>query len=145
MGKFQVRERINLPASRVFRYISNLENTSHWYYAVRPAAPLDEPGALLGARYEMTRELPHHVVVTDVVSVTEFDPPRGFGFGTRRGIAPFSYHYHLRDDEGTTELTLEADVSLPGTAKLLSPVTTQAFKREMQENLRSLKQRLEAA
>jgi hypothetical protein len=145
MGKFQVHERIDLPASRVFRYISNLENTSHWYYATRSAVALDEPGAVLGARYEMTRELPHHAQVTDVVSVTEYDPPRAFAFGTKRGPAPFNYRYRLWDDEGTTEITLEADVSLPGTAKLLSPVMTQTFKREMQENLRSLKAMLEAA
>jgi hypothetical protein len=83
--------------------------------------------------------------VTDVVSVTEYDPPRAFAFEARRGPAPFSYRYRLWDDEGTTEITLEADVSLPGTAKLLSPMMTQTFKREMQQNLRSLKAMLEAA
>ena len=144
MGKFQIQERINLSAARVFRHISDLEGTSHWYSAVRSQA-LDEPGARLGARYEMTRDLPRHAPVTDVVSITEFDPPRAFAFGTRRGPAPFSYRYRLRDEDGTTEITLDADVTLPGTAKLLSPVATQGFKREMQERLRSLKQMLEAA
>ncbi len=138
MGHFDIELFISRPREAVFDYLADVESTPEWYSAVKEAKRVDSEQTGLGARYEITRDLPQGRV-SDVVDVTTFERPDVFEFGTEVGSTPFRYRYELSDQDNGTLLHLSGDITLSGKMKLLSPLATQAFKRGMRSNLESLK------
>lgn len=142
MIHFETSIHINRPREAVFDVVSDPETYPSWNSAVQAVRPL---GDTSGARaYRMERRLPSGPAenLLEVVSAT---PPDQLVIRASEGPTPFTHRYRLREANGGTDLSVEADVELEGTARLLGPIAAGAVRRGVDENFAALKRLLEGA
>ncbi len=137
MGTFEVVTVVQRSIEKVFSYISDIRNTPNWYSAVVSAQLVKGHELGLDTQYRIVRNLPQGRA-EDIVQVIEYDPPHRFRFKSIGGTTPFDYTYILTGTSETTKIMLHAEITLSGLPNLLSPIVTQAFKKGMQNNLKTL-------
>lgn len=147
MSPFTLQTTVERPVGEVFAFLADSENTPHWYEAVVHAEKLTAGPVRRGTVYRLVRKLPQGRV-ENRVEVSELEPDRRVTLRSLEGPTPFTYRTTLEPHAGGTRLTLEGTISgrgLAGPAALLAPLASRFFERGMAENLRALKQVLEAA
>jgi hypothetical protein len=118
-----------------------------WYEAVQEVRPLGSQVNRLGARFEITRNLPGGRFQNEV-AVSEYEPDELFTVESVSGPTPFRYRYRLEPNGGATRLRLDGEITgagLPGPIARIDALATQAFKRGMGDNLQQLRRLIEAA
>ena len=146
MGTFNIEQEISRNPREVFAVLSDVSAMPLWYEAVKKVVALTPGVTGLSARFEIARTLPGGSVVNEV-AVTEFVPEQCFAVESVSGPTPFRYRYTLEPATGMTRLRLEGRITgegLPGPLAHIDTVVTQLFKRGMGDNLRKLKQLIEA-
>ncbi len=133
--------RIHQPLATVFKYVTNLTHWPQYRGAIQatsvPAAPLDTgvtfqtKTKFLGRSYDQTHE------------VTAYEPPRRFTHQSTAGSFPISYDYHFEPAGAETQLTLRLDAEEGGFFKLAAPLVAAAARRQVQNDLTTLKDILE--
>jgi hypothetical protein len=135
---------INLAAEEIFDYMSDLENQVDWSSAVIMVRNIS-PGVLhVGARVRSTiRFLGRWLDMT--FEVVECEPGRSLTIKSIAGISPclFCYQFDPVEDGGTT-VSQEAVIQLTGILGLEEPVVTRVISRQMEHDLLTLKDLLEA-
>lgn len=136
---------INLAAEEIFAYMSDLENQVDWSSAVIMVRNIS-PGVLhVGARVRSTiRFLGRWLDMT--FEVVECEPGRSLTIKSIAGISPclFCYQFDPVEDGGTT-VSQEAVIHLTGILGLEEPVVTRVISRQMEHDLLTLKDLLEAS
>ena len=137
---------INLPTEEIFAYMSDLENLVDWSSAII-AVRKNSPGALhVGATVQGTiRFLGRWLDMT--FEIVECEPSRSLTIKSIAGISPclFCYQFEPVDDGGTT-VSQEAVIHLTGSMLgLAEPVITRVVCRQMEHDLLTLKDLLEAS
>jgi ligand-binding SRPBCC domain-containing protein len=140
---FETTARIRRPVDDVFAFVSDPLNFPRWNSAVQAVRRTSPGEAGIAATYSMERELPGGQA-TNALEVTASEPPREFAMRTTSGPTPFAYRYRFSGDDAETVITLEAQVELPGGARVLRRLATRAVKSGVDANLASLKRILEA-
>lgn len=134
------------PAEEVFAYVTDPSAFPEWQQGV-VSGHMDAPTTRVGSKCTTVRRIGgrEREVTTEI---TEYDPPQRWG---DRGIdGPIRVIVAVKveplADRSRSRLTIEVDFTGHGIGKLLVPliVRRQAAK-EMPENMRRLKQRLEAS
>ncbi len=132
------------PADEAFAYVIDPSTMSEWQHGVA-RGHLDTPTTTVGSRCTTVRRIGgrEREVTTEI---TEFDPPRRWA---DRGVegpirAKVEVAVEPLSDGQRSRITIELDFTGHGIGKLLVPliVRRQAAK-EMPENMRRLKERLE--
>jgi hypothetical protein len=124
----------------VFDYVADPCNFPDWNSAVAVVRPASPDGA--GTTYAMQRRLPDGRAGNQLEVVTS-ERPREFVIRTTSGPTPFLYRYRFIAGEGGTDVRLDAEVELPGAARLLPGLARRAVKHGVDENLATLKLILE--
>jgi uncharacterized membrane protein len=136
---------IDLAAEDIFAYVSDLENQADWSSAVIMVRNIS-PGALhVGTRVRSTiRFLGRWLDMT--FEVVECEPGRSLTIKSIAGIAPchFCYQFEPVEDGGTT-VSQEAMIQLSGMLGLDEPVIARVVQRQMEHDLLTLKDLLEAS
>ena len=146
MGTFSIDIDIHRQARDVFAVLSDVRAMPRWYEAVKEVVPLTPGVSGLGAHYEIGRTLPGGPVRNEV-AVTEYVVDQLFAIESLSGPTPFRYRYTLEPSAEKTRLRLEGQITgegLPGPLAHVDLLVTQAFKRGMGDNLRKLRQLIEA-
>lgn len=133
------------PPDEVFAYVIDPATMSEWQHGVA-RAHLDQPTTRVGARCTTVRQIGgrEREVVTEIV---EYDPPRRWA---DRGIdgpirAAVEVTVQPLADGSRSRVTIAVDFTGHGIGKLLVPlVVRRQAAREMPDNMRRLKQRLES-
>jgi len=125
------------PREEVFGTIADAETYPRWNSAVTDVTPLAEAG-----RYRMLRTLPTGPA-ENLLEIVSASTPDEVVIRASEGPTPFTYRYRLEEHGGGTDVQLDADVELGGVAGLLGPVAGKVVRRGVDENLATLKQRLE--
>jgi hypothetical protein len=124
----------------VFDYVSDPRNLPDWNSAVEVVRRTSSSGA--GATYAMQRRLPDGLATNQLEVVTS-ERPREFAIRTTTGPTPFLYRNRFTAGDGGTDVRLDAQVELPGAARLLPGLARRAVKHGVDENLETLKLILE--
>lgn len=136
---------INLAAEDIFAYMSNLENLVDWSSAVIMVRNISLGELHVGARVRSTiRFLGRWLDMT--FEVVEYEPGRSLTIKSIAGVAPclFCYQFEPFEDGGTT-VSQEAVIQLTGSLGLEEPVITRMVRRQMEHDLLTLKDLLEAS
>ena len=135
---------INLPLEDTFAYVANFENLTHWSGVVI-AVRKNSPGAIrVGTTLRSTIRLLGRWMDM-VFEVIEFEPGRYLTVKSISGGTPclFCYQFDPAEDS-TTFLSVEAMIHFTGIVGLAEPVVTRVIRRQLEHDLLTLKDILEA-
>jgi len=136
---------IDLAAEDIFAYMSDLENQADWSSVVIMVRNIS-PGVLhVGTRVRSTiRFLGRWLDM--VFEVVECEPGRSLTIKSIAGVAPCYFCYHLEPvEDGVTTVSQEAMIQLSGMLGLEEPVVARVVQRQMEHDLLTLKDLLEAS
>jgi len=136
---------INQPAEEIFAYLSDLENLVDWSGSLITVRKIS-PGALhVGAMVQSTmRFLGRWMNIT--FEIVEYEPSRYLTLKSLRGITPCVFSYQLEPtNDGGTIVALETVIHFTGgILGLAESVVTNAIRRQIEHDLLTLKDLLEA-
>mgnify|MGYP001820196789 CR=1 FL=1 len=133
---------INRSADEVYGYLSDLEHTPEWNWAITETRKITPGPPAIGTRYRQTRSVPQPS--TEALEITGLKPSQLIEIqGT---LAQFSAQlsYHLRETHGGTELTNTVHLEPQRALRFIAPVLVGRIKRAVGDNLNELRARLEA-
>ena len=136
---------IDLAAEDIFAYMSDLENQADWSSVVIMVRNIS-PGVLhVGTRVRSTiRFLGRWLDM--VFEVVECEPGRSLTIKSIAGVAPCYFCYHLEPiEDGVTTVSQEAMIQLSGMLGLEEPAVMRVISRQMEHDLLTLKDLLEAS
>lgn len=147
MNKLEFKQSIiiNLSSEEIFAYMNDLENLSDWSSVVVAARKISPPSTNVGATVRCTiRFLGRWFDIS--FEIVECKPSRYLTIKSISGIAPCLIYYHLEPVEGdgtnvTTEQVIHSTGSFLGLAE---PVVTSMIRRQLEHDLLTLKDILEA-
>ena len=134
---------INRPVDGVFEYASTPRNDPTWVVAslrhemlspapMRPGSITEEDVGFMGLRMRYVWE------------VTHYQPPTDFGLRSVSGPLPSTIRLRLEAlDGGATRLTLVGEARMPGVYALVAPLMKWVANRQVDIQLRTLKDLLE--
>ncbi|HXG35823.1 MAG TPA: SRPBCC family protein [Dehalococcoidia bacterium] len=134
---------INRPLAEVAAFVMDPANDLSWIGGVKEvqiltSLPLQagtrvrRVAAFLGRRIEYVNE------------VVSYDPPRRLEMRSVQGPFPMTVVYELKEAESGTRLHIRAAGDATGFFKLAGPLLSNAVRRSVNRDLRTLKERLEA-
>ena len=147
MIKMNVKQSIviNLPIEEIFAYMSDIENMVDWS-SVTIAVRKISPGELqVGATVRSTiRFLGTWLDIT--FEIVEYEPSRYLTFKSISGVTPclFCYQFEPTEDGGTTVSQGTIIHLTGGVLDLAEPVVTSVVRRQLEHDLLTLKDILEA-
>ena len=136
---------INLPVEDTFAYVADFENLADWSGVVI-AVRKNSPGEIcVGTTLRSTIRLLGRWMDM-VFEVIEFEPHRYMTIKSISGGAPclFCYQFDPTKDRGTS-ISVEAMIHFTGIVGLAEPVATRVIRRQLEHDLLTLKDILEAS
>ena len=137
---------INRSTEEIFAYMSELENLVDWSSVVIAARKIS-PGAMhVGATVRSTiRFLGRWSDIT--FEIVECEPTRDLTIKSISGVSPCLFYYQFEPvEDGKTNVSQDAVIHLTGEMLgLAEPVITNAVRRQLEYDLLTLKDMLEAS
>jgi len=136
---------INLPPEEIFAYLADLDNLVDWSSPVVAVRKISQGAMCVGGVLRTTmRFLGRWLDIT--FEVVEFELGRCLTIKSISGAAPclFSYQFEPVEDNGTN-VCLETVIHFTGMAGLAEPVVTRVIRRQLEHDLLTLKDMLEAS
>ena len=137
---------ITRPPAEVFSYVTDPSRFGEWQDGVVSGHTEGDGSPVVGTRLSMTRRMAgtERVFTSEI---TQIDPPGSWAI---RGIdgpirAAVGVTVEPREDGAQSHVTISLDFSGHGAGKLLVPMVVRQARKEVPENSRKLKQRLESA
>lgn len=139
-----VTEVIERPIADVAEYAGDPSNAPEWYARIESADWETEPPLRLGSRIRFEASfLGRHLEYT--YEIVEYTPGEQVAMSTRDGPFPMSTVYTWRPvGDRVTHMTLRNHGEPNGLGRLAAPLVSRSMRRAMVEDLRNLKQLLEA-
>lgn len=143
VASFSVSTTIQAAPETVFAYISDLTRHPEWASDPVKITPITDGPIRVGSRYYSEAQS-HGITFKAELVVTEYDPPKRFGFSGNDATGKFSHEFTLSSQPGGTLLRrkINFDATLLQWLTfliVLYPVRIPSAKRTLQ----LLKQRLE--
>jgi carbon monoxide dehydrogenase subunit G len=137
---------ISRPPEDVFAALNDVSSFSEWQPDLLDAHVEGDGPVGVGTRVRSTRKLGRRSLET-TTEVTEFDPPRSYGFrGVGGPIRPTARGtVEPVGDGASSRVTFGLDFEGSGPAKLILPFLRRRAQRQLAENHQRLKERLERA
>ena len=136
---------INLPVEEIFAYMSDIANMVDWSSAIIAVRKIS-PGELhVGATVQSTiRFLGKWLDIT--FEIVEYEPNRYLTIKSSSGVTPclFCYQFEPTEDGGTTVSQGTIIHLTGGVLDLAEPVVTSVVRRQLEYDLLTLKDILEA-
>lgn len=133
---------IQRPTSEVFAYLSDLENTPEWNWAISQTRKTSPGPPAVGATYRQQRTVPRPATESLEITALEADEL----LEVRGTLATYPAHlvYRLRPHGSGTELTNTVELRPTGPLRMLGPIAGKRIQGAVADNLRVLKSRLES-
>jgi uncharacterized membrane protein len=133
---------INAPLETVFAYISDYTHDGEWRRGVIGVEQTPPPPSRLGTRtHEVFRCL--GVKFTICAEVTQFKANTVIGFTALDSVFPLWGQRTVKSDATAVRFTYALTVRLHGVYRWLRPMLVWQFDRQLQQDLRKLKNALE--
>ena len=133
---------IDRPIEEVYAYLSDLEHTPEWNWAITETKKTTSGPTTVGTRYRQSRSVPQ--AGTEVLEITALETGRHIEVVGTLAQFPARLSYRLDGMESGTELTNTVNLEPQGALRLVAPVLGNRIKRAVADNLGQLKSRLES-
>jgi len=141
MVKFEISEHINRPVAEVFKYIADPTKLPEWNTIVEEATPSETP-VKVGTRVKQrARFLGRKIEST--AEVTEHEPDKRFTTKTDRPF-PLTISNAFEAEGSGTKLVVMMEGEPGGFFKVGEPILARIAKKQMQAQLDTAKELLEA-
>ena len=128
---------VGRPVEEVFAFVADPRNDGRWQAAfVRQEGQSGTPIRAGASWIEVRRVGPRERAVT--VTVTEWDPPRSFGWAGDAGIVRVEGRFEFEGVAGGTRVSQRMNFVFRGVMLLLGPIAARQSRREMQHSLERL-------
>jgi uncharacterized membrane protein len=135
---------IDRPVEEVFAYVTDANNDPLWQSSILESEQTSEGVVGVGTTYRIvTKFLGRRIEMT--LEITEHDPGRKECFRYTSGPIPGGGCYLFeRADDGSTRFTQDFEAEVGGVFRLAKPLVARVFKRQIQTDMATLKDLLEA-
>jgi uncharacterized membrane protein len=140
--RFENSVTVNRPAEDVFQYVTNMDNLATWQGPIieaRQTSPdpvaVGSTGAVRAKFLGRQMEIP--------TEITAWNEPQSFSTRNTGGPFPIAFQYTFEPVDGGTRVAVETEGEPAGFFRLAAPVFEQLAKRQMQNDLETLKALLE--
>jgi hypothetical protein len=127
----------------VFAYLSDLEHTPEWNWAVTRSQKLHPGPVAVGSRFRQTRSVPRPMV--EMLEVTRLDADRRLEIVGELASYPAHLTYEVSPGPRGTRLTNVVELDPPGALGLLGNLLAGRVQASVAENLGVLRAVLEGA
>ena|SRR5215210_1018275 len=135
---------IDRPIEEVFAYLTDANNDSLWQASTLETEQTSEGPVGVGTIYRSVSKFLGRTIET-TLEVTEHEPPRKQCIRATSGPIPAAGCYLLEPaDGGSTRFTQTLEAEVGGFFRLAEPLVARAFRRQMQADMATLKDLLEA-
>lgn len=134
---------IERPVEEVFAYLTDPSKLPEWDPRIVDVEQLTDGPMRVGTRFRETRTMLGRKV-SQVVEVTEYDPPRLFTLRIEEGPIGLDARNVLEAVDGKTRLRFEGSGKLRGAARVAQPIAAALLKRQMQAHYERVREQLEA-
>jgi len=133
---------IDRPVEEVFAFATGIESIPLWAGPVTEAKQTSEGPLGVGATSTRVTHLLGRRFESDYV-VTEYQPNSRYAAETTSGPIPIVETFSFEAGEGGTSVTVAMEGDPAGFFKLAEPILTRIVKRQMENDVRTLKDLLE--
>lgn len=133
---------IDRPIEEVYTYLSDLEHTPEWNWAITETKKTTAGPTTVGTRYQQRRSVPR--AGTEVLEITALETGRHIEVVGTLAQFPARLSYHFDGVDSGTELKNTVNLEPQGALRLVAPILGNRIKRAVAENLGQLKNRLES-
>ena len=133
---------IHCPADRVFAYLKEMTNRSDYIPLLEEVILLDDPPLQLGSRYIEVSTIAGRKLRT-TYQVTEYEENRKISVQTRKSVFPIQVQLNLIGEGDSTIVRIQLEFELSGIYRLAAPLIGGIVRKQAQDILLRLKQRLE--
>jgi len=141
MIKFTNIVEINRPSREVFEYVSDLENTARWNWAIDSTRKISSGPIGIGTEYRQTRSVPQEA--TETLRITSYEPTRLVAVEGTLGPFPARLTYEFTGNGSDTTLTNAVELDPPPAFRIAGPLLSRRIRSSVAENLTVLKELLE--
>lgn len=132
---------INRPVDEVFAYVSDLEHTPEWNWAISETRKTSAGPVAVGTTYRQTRSVPSRA--TEELEITALQANELLEVTGVLASLPAHLSYQFHRTAGGTRIVNNIKIEPQGALRLLAPVAGKRIERSVAENLSVLKNRLE--
>ena len=134
---------IDRPAEQVFDFVSAPENDFQWQYGTLAAARLPDGASQLGSFFRTIGHLVGYRV-QGVFEVTEYEPNRKYAFRSIAGPLHLQTCYTFNVSSDSTKISITTRAHATGLFEMDERLLERKMKKQLKENLKLLKDLLEA-
>ena len=135
---------INRPIEEVFDYVTDENNDALWQGSTLETEQISEGAVGVGTTYRSVSKFLGRRIET-TLEVTEHDPPRKQCIRATSGPIPAVGCYLLEPADGaSTRFTQNLEAEVGGFFRLAEPLVARAFRRQLEADMATLKDLLEA-
>lgn len=134
---------INRPVEEVFAFSTDVRNLALWAGPVTEANQTSEGPPGVGATSTRTTELLGRRFESDY-EITEYQPTSRYSARTTSGPVPIAETLRFDAEGDATLVTIGGEIEPAGFFKLAEPVLTRIVKRQIENDIMTLKDLLEA-
>jgi uncharacterized membrane protein len=127
----------------VFDYVSNLSHSAEWQTGLTEIRQITDRPPGVGTQYAFVRTFLGRKLEASN-EITEFTPHVKVAFKTISGSIPLEASYHFEPAEKGTKLTSKIAMQTSGFVSLAEPLVSASLQRDVEANLKVLKNMLES-
>ena len=143
MKKIEQSIVINRPVEEVFAFYTDLSNSTQWETGVLEVRQTNEGPSGVGTTWKGVRQNLGRRF-EQIVEVTEWEPNRKASYESTSKPFPMQASFSFESIEGTTRITVVANVQFSGLFKLVKPIVIRMVNKQIEANFQNLKKLLEA-
>jgi len=135
---------IERPVGEVFEHATCLRSCVRWMTSMSGAEKISDGNVGVGTRYRHKIKF-MGIEVETRPAVRRYEPPFDLAFGDEEAMVPYETRFHFEEIPGGTRFTVTSESEPKGLINgIARPLLDKAFSRQMQNDLFSLKEMLEA-
>jgi len=134
---------INRPVGEVFGFATDIGHLAEWAGPVTEARQTSDGPVGVGSTQARVTQLLGRRIESNY-EVTEYQPTSRYSAKTTSGPVPIEEHLSFAAAEGGTRVNLTAEVEATGFFKLAAPILTRIIQRQVENDVGTLKDLLEA-
>lgn len=141
MIRFTNTIEIDRPVDEVFAYLSDLEHTPEWNWAISETRKTTPGPVRVGTTYEQRRSIPKPA--REHLEITALEPDQLLEVQGLLASIPAHLSYKLQGHGSRTTLVNTVELHPRAPLRLVAPVVAGRIERAVADNLGTLKTRLE--
>lgn len=134
--------RIDKAPEEVYAYLSDLEHTPEWNWAISETSKTTPGPARVGTRYRQTRTVPRSA--TEELEIVALEPDSHIELEGTLAQFEARISYRLDERSGRTHVTNHVTLEAPGALRLAEPLLAPRIENAVASNLKDLKTILES-